>query len=290
MDNTSSIQGPQMFQMPNMGQGANQAFSQIGGLNQFGNLGSGVLPQAQQTANNLYNNPFASQGLGGAQQAAGMGGQAAMTGFNEGAGLVGAGNSLLPYASQIMNTGFDPQQQLYNRTLQQVQDQSRAGEAARGIASTPYGAGLENQATGNFNIDWQNQQLGRQTQAAGAAGSLVGQGAQTAGQGVGMMNQAPGQMVQSSMLPYATYSDIGQGQNNALSSLLGIGGQGQGLANLPIQDLLSYLGVGNQAGGVANQNFNNQLGQANQAWNQQGQFAQGIGSAASTFLPMLLGL
>jgi hypothetical protein len=304
MDNTSSIQGPPMFQMPNMGQAAGNAFSQIGGLGQFGNLGSSVLPQAQQTSQNLYNNPFASQGLQGAQQGAGMGGQAAMTGFNTGAGMVGegqglmgAGNSLIPYASQIMQSGFDPQQQLYNRTLQQVQDQTRAGEASRGIATTPYGAGLENQATENFNIDWQNQQLGRQATAAGAAGGLVGQGANVAGQGAGiqgqgvnMMNQAPGQMVQSAMLPYATYSDIGQGQNNALTSLLGIGSQGQGLANLPIQDLLSYLGVGNQAGGVANQNFNNQLGQANQAWNQQGQFAQGIGSAASTFLPMLLGL
>jgi hypothetical protein len=37
-----------------------------------------------------------------------------------------------------------PQQDLYARTLQQVTDQARAGQEARGIATMPYGAGLEN--------------------------------------------------------------------------------------------------------------------------------------------------
>lgn len=278
MNNTDSLQGPQMFQMPNQGAAANQAFGQIGGLNQFGNLGSGVLPQAQQTSQNLYNNPFASQGLAGAQGASQLGQAGALTGFNQGSNLVGQGNSLVPYAQQTMQTGFDPQQQLYNRTLQQVQDQTRAGEASRGIQTTPYGAGLENDATRNFNIDWQNNQLGRQQTAAGTAEGLLGTGQNLTTGGVNMMNAAPGQLVQSAMLPYATYSDIGQGQFGALSQLLGIGGQGQSLANMPIQDLLQYLGVGNQAGSVANQNFSNQLAQAKQSFSQDQSFAQGIGS------------
>lgn len=293
MNNTSSLQGPQMFQMPGMTGAANSAMGDIQGLNQFGSLGSGVLPQAGQTTQNLYNNPFSGQAMQGAQTGAQMGQAGAMTGFNTGA-------SMVPYAQQIMQTGMDPQQQLYNRTLQQVQDQSRAGEAARGIQTTPYGAGLENDATRNFNIDWQNNQLQRMEGAGQAGGAL-------AGQGVNMMNAAPGQMVQSAMLPYATYSDIGQGQMGALSQLLGIGGQGQSLANMPIQDLLQYLGVGNQAGSVANQNFSNQLGQANQTFNQNassmagiagligmpglsGQPGSSMGSDAMNFLPMLLGL
>jgi len=274
--------------MPFMPVAAGGAFGLIGGLNQVGNLGSGVLPQAQQTSQNLYNNPGAGTGIQGAWDASKLGRAGAFGGFNEGRGLVGAGNSLIPYAQNIMQTGFDPQQQLYNRTLQQVQDQSAVNNSMAGLGSSPYGAGLMNQNTTNFNIDWQNQQLGRQATAAGAAGGLAGQGANIAGQGVNMMNQAPGQLVQSAMLPYATYSDIGQGQNQALSQLLGIGSQGQGLANLPIQDLLQYLGVGNQAGNVANQNFGNQLAQANQSWNQDAQFAKGIGSAAGSFLPFLM--
>ena len=239
-----------MFQMPGMTGAANSAMSGIGQVGQF-------QPQAQQTAQNLYNNPFAGQGLGGAQAASGLGQNAAYAGFNTGA-------SMVPYAQQIFQSGMDPQQQLYQRTLQQVQDQSNVNNSMAGVGTTPYGAGLTNQATRDFNIDWQNQQLQREALAGQAGGQL-------AGQGVNMMNQAPGQLVQSAMLPYATYSDIGQGQNQAI-------GQYQGLANLPVQDLFQYLGVGNQAGQVANQNFSNQLSQANQAWNQQGQFAQGVGS------------
>lgn len=279
MDNTSSLQGPPSFTPPNMPGAANNAYSGIGGLsNTYAGLGWGVMPQAYNTSQNLYNNPYAQAGITGAQNAATLGVPAAYSGFNEGQGLIGAGNSLVPYAGSIMNTGFDPQGALYNRTLQQVQDQANVNNAMAGVGTSPYGAGLTNQATTNFNIDWQNQQLQRQAQAAQAAGGLINTGAGVAGQGVGMMNAAPGQLVQSAMLPYATYSDIGQGQNSALSSLLSLGGQGAGLAQTPIQDYLSYLGVGNQSNSVANQNFSNQLNQANQAWNQQMQFGQGLGS------------
>jgi hypothetical protein len=249
--------------------------------NTFGGLGGSVLPQAQQTASNLSNNPYSGLFQTGANAAAPLGAAGATAGFNTGAGLTGAGMSLVPYAQNIMDTGFDPQSQLYARTAQQVADQARAGEAARGINMTPYGAGLENDAMRNFNIDWQNQQLGRQATAAGAAGSLEQAGAGVAGQGVGLMNQAPGQLVQSSMLPYATYSDIGQGQNQALMQLLGIGGAGQGLAQTGIQDWLSLLGVGNQANQVANQQAQLALNQNQQNWSQMMGLGSGLGSAIS---------
>lgn len=73
--------------------------------------------------------------------------------------LFGAGN-------QVWQTAQDPQQALYDRTLQQTQDQSRAATSARGIGMGPVAAGIENDATRNFNIDWQNQQLNRQTAGA----------------------------------------------------------------------------------------------------------------------------
>lgn len=266
MDNyAGNLTPPPTFNMPNMGGAANTAFGDIGGLNQtYGGLGAHVLPQASMTAQNLYNNPYASMGLGGALTAAPMGQAGAAAQFNTGA-------SFLPYAQQIMATGMDPQSQLYNRTLQQVQDQTRAAEGARGIQTTPYGAGLEADQLRNFNIDWQNQQLNRQTQAAGAAGQLGTTGSN-------LMASAPSQYLQASMLPYATFSDIGSGQFGALSGLLNIGGQGQGLAQTPIQDYLGYLGAGNQAGSVANQAFANQLNQAKLGWGQLGQLGGGIGS------------
>jgi hypothetical protein len=76
------------------------------------------------------------------------------------------------------NTSLDPQNALYDRTVQRLQDQSRASSSAHGAAMGPYAAGLENQAMGNFNIDWNNAQLGRQvqgTQAFSGAGSTAAQ-------------------------------------------------------------------------------------------------------------------
>src|SRR5258708_23118892 len=105
----------------------------------------------------------------GAGVASGLGQNAAMGAYGAGGQLMGAGQQLLPWGQQIMNTGFDPQQALYHRTQQQTQDQTRAGLEARGLDSSPYGAGVEGQTMANFNIDWQNQQLQRQAPAARTA-------------------------------------------------------------------------------------------------------------------------
>lgn len=294
----SNVQLPQQ-QSLNIGPTSNAAFDQIGNLTgSYSGLGPSVLPAAQQTASNLYNNPYATTAQSGANFASGIGENAALTGYNTGGGLIGtgqnitgAGMNLLPYAQPILQQGFDPQNALYQRTLQQVQDQSNVNNAMAGVATSPYGAGLTNQATGNFNIDWQNNLLNRMATAAGAAGGLtstgagVGQtGAGITGQGVNMMNQAPSQLVQSATIPYATYSDIGTGQNQALSQLLGLGTSGANLSNLPIQDLISLLGAQNQTNSVANQQGQLALNQQNQNFNQLGT----LGSAGLGLLGMLL--
>jgi hypothetical protein len=273
-----------------------QSFNNLTGainpVQQNAGIGYQFMPMAQNTLQNLYNNPYSGQALGGATDAAGMGGVAANNQFGIGQNLAGAGMNLMPYASQIMNTGFDPQQALYNRTAQQVQDQTRAGEAARGIATSPYGAGLENQAMSNFNIDWQNQQLGRQATAAGAAGGLTQQGAGVAGAGAGLMSGAPQNLYQSTMLPYGTWSGIGQNQNQALMSLLGYAGGTQNMANMPVQDWAQALGGANQIQQLQNQNFQQQLAQSQLGWGQLGQLGQGIGSVmggAAKLGPMFMG-
>jgi hypothetical protein len=92
---------------------------------------------------------------------------------------------LNPDISSMLNTAFDPQQALYDRTLQQTTDQTRSGEAARGVANTPYGAAAEGNTLSNFNIDWQNQQLQRQQSGLASAGNTYGeliQGGATAAQ------------------------------------------------------------------------------------------------------------
>lgn len=86
----------------------------------------------------------------------------------------GSANNLYGAGNQILNTGFDPQQALYNQQFGQNVDQTRAAEYARGIQSSPYGAAIENNANQNFNTNWQNQQLGRQSQALQSAQGAYG--------------------------------------------------------------------------------------------------------------------
>lgn len=71
-------------------------------------------------------------------------------------------NTLWQAGLDTYNLSRDPQQALYNATLQKMQDQVRAGQSARGVAMSPFGAGGEADAASRFNIDWTNSQLGRQ--------------------------------------------------------------------------------------------------------------------------------
>ena len=103
-------------------------------------------------------------------------------GSSSGPGTIDNGPALA-YGSKIMDMALDPQNSLYNRTQQQVQEQQRASLAARGLNMSGVGAGIENQGMNNFNIDWQNNQLGRGVQGAGAYASLAGLAQNIANQG-----------------------------------------------------------------------------------------------------------
>ncbi len=273
-------QAPSIYQ-PQNSAGADQgAYSGIQGLGQYNTYGQS-LPQAQQITQNLVNNPYAGQYQQGSNAAAsagwGVGGQQIGSGLN----LMGAGNSILPYAQSILQTGFDPQTDLYNRTFQQQLDQQRAGQAARGIATTPYGAGLENQANNNFNIDWQNAQLGRQNTALQGAGYGLNSGGNAINLGQNVSTLGVNQLGQSAALPYSTANTIGGNQFGALNQY-GQFGQAAGAgAQQQIQDYLQYLGIGNQAGGVANQGYANQLTGQNQQFNQGQTLGKNLGSGLS---------
>ena len=162
---------------------AQPLFNQIFGGSQLLNSGAEQgLPYAQQALANGFNpgygqvvgglesNPYYNTAIAGAQQGA----QLSMSGANQ---LQGAGTG-------ILQSGFDPQSALFNRGQQQTLDQSNAVNAMSGLAGTPYGASVSSNALGNYDINWQNQQLNRQTQAGAAASPLLQaapQLAQTAG-------------------------------------------------------------------------------------------------------------
>ena len=132
-----------------------------------------------------------------------------------------AQNMQMGVGNTVWNTAQDPQNALYNQSLQQVQDQSRAASSLRGIGMGGDAAGLENQATGNFNIDWQNQQLARQAQGAQALGQQY-QGAAQQGQDMGTnLTGAAGMYGAGMQLPYTNAQQYAQTNQQAITQPYG---------------------------------------------------------------------
>lgn len=218
---------PQPVQLPNQDEAASSVLQGIGNLDTGY---SATLPMDLAYLNSVADNPYAApylQGAGNASYAANQGGLAALMAGQQGYGA----------ANQLLQTGFDPQNALYNRTFQQNQQQNLASEAAQGVASSPYGAGLTNQANENFNIDWQNQQLQRQL----AAMQGFTQGAQGAGN---QIQGAAGMFDTAGRLPYQAYGDINQGNLAALQAYQAALTGASAIPQQQIADLLQYLGQG----------------------------------------------
>ena len=185
-----------------------------------------------------------------------------------------------------MQTAFDPQQALYGRTQQQLQDQVRAGQGARGLGNSAVGAGLEDQAMGNFNIDWQNQQLARQTQGmsamaqgsqAGGAQGQLGMAAGAAQPGYTMQaGQVPMQAQQYAAAQPGAAASTYQGQMSGLQSQYGNVTQGA----------IPYMNAGV---GAQQQNYQNQA-QQNTAQSQMlGNLGSAIAPAATSWLSNAFG-
>jgi hypothetical protein len=246
--------------LPGVGMAANSGLQGIGGLGQY-NLYGPNIGQASGITQGLVNNPNAANYQSGAGIAGQMGQQAGLNAFGAGGSLYGAGN-------QVMQTAMDPQSALYNRTLQQLQDQVNAQNAMSGTATSPYGAGVADQAYSNFNIDWQNAQLQRQIAGLGAAGGAYGQGQ-------GLQSAGVGEYLQGAALPYGTFNTIGGNQLGALSGLGQFGAAGQGVAQQPIQDYMNYA-LGAQGSNIGLGQLG--LNQAQLGFGQNQTIGQGIGA------------
>lgn len=230
-----------------------------GAFNAIGALGN-TIGGAAGAAGSVANNPYAPGYQTSANTIAPWATQA-------GGNILQGSQSFLPYAQQTLQTGFDPQQALYSQMFQQNTDQTRAALAARGIAMSPFGAGVENQSNLNFNNQWLNQQLGRQQTAAGTATSLNNAAASGTTQGLNTLQQG-------AQLPYATANTIGQNGLNAF-------GQLGGIQNPQIADYLQYLSIGNQSAGVANSAYANALTANQQQFTQNQTLGKNLGSSLS---------
>ena len=141
--------------------------------NQYG----GAYQNAANSAAGMYSNLAQTQ-TGQAAQLNGLAGQqigyagnvANQAGTLAGqAGLnYGTQQQLLSAGQQVYQNSLDPQSALYNRSAQQLQDQTGATNSMYGLGSSAAGAGVANQAMSNFNIDWNAQQLQNQIAGLGA--------------------------------------------------------------------------------------------------------------------------
>lgn len=259
--------GPSIPQLPNQAQAGASLYGAISAYPGQAAQYAGTNPQyANQAFQSQFDNPYAGQALQGAQQAGQMATGAAGQAYGSGQNLINAQN-------QILQTSMDPQQALYNQLLQQTTDQTRAGEAARGLAMSPIGSQIESNALNQFNIDWQNQQLNRQIAGANAAG--------TAGRtGVGLQGVGTQYMQQGGQYPYTQAQNIAQNQFGAIGANQAAMQGGLAPRQQNIQNLGWYTGLGGQSAiNAANlQNYNAQTGAQ---WGNLA--ASGLGSVAGLF-------
>lgn len=203
----------------NIGQGLTDAGQQIQGA------AMGALGGAQDIASQLLANPYSGMAQAGANTAGGMLQNAGMQQNNLGQLFSGQVVSGLPAISSILNTAFDPQNALYNQTLQRTQDQLGTQLARMGITDSGVGARLASDTLRDFNIDWQNRALDRQL--AGLQGytqGLSGAGAQL-GTGGNLQTAGAQAYLTGSQLPYTTYQGIGQGNLGTLEQLANLAGK-----------------------------------------------------------------
>lgn len=236
-----------------------------------------LLPMAKGQTNAANVLPYATQMF---QNVSGSAGFDTAGVNNSGQNLMQAGNNLAGAAGGAWAAGQDPENALYLRNFTQQQDQTRAGLAARGIAMTPYGAGVENQANQNFNLDWADRQLGRQSTAANTASTLANTGAQVSGAGAQLLESVPAQwrsQIQQALSGLQTASNSADAsQQSAIGELLQYIQEGLGAAQLHQQGHYQAL------------NMQIQQGQARDQYNQSS--AAGFGQLAGTALGFLGGL
>lgn len=228
------------------------------------------LPQLNTATQGMINNPYASAAQDASNaSAAYMSGTLAPMQQQNAQTLQNLGQQAVPYGQQILQTGFDPQQSLYNRTQQQLTDQLGAQNAMSGLSGTPYGAGVVGQGLSNFNIDWQNQQLQRQATAAQGYGALTNTIGKDLSGAADFGQAAAGTIAGAGAQPYGTSLGISGNQLGGLSALSQGTTAAYALPQQLIGDYQKYLNLGNQASGTTDSAINSAYSNSLQAWQAQ---------------------
>lgn len=217
---------PESFKVPYQKEAAQSTFDAIGGLEAMPNYGQDVYTAAAGSTLPIVG---------------------ANTGYNP-AQTVDYGNSIsalpqeyLPYAQDLFSQGFDVNNEVYGRAAHNLSQQVRAASAQRGLATDPFGAGLEADAMRDFNLDWENEQLSRMATAMGAALPAYQLGGQQMGYGQTVAQSGP-----------AFQADLA-------SSLSPVAMGAYYQPQQAIGSWLNYMGAGTSADSVAAQNYASQI-------------------------------
>jgi hypothetical protein len=264
----TSTTTPDNYQPVDQSQDANDYQNILQGIE--GQISSGTTPgqlfwpSVQTAVNNTISNPYQQQALGAAESGAAGGQQVQATGLADMGALTSAGN-------QVLSTGFDPQQALYNQQQGQVINQSNVANAMAGLGSSPYGASNTANTLSNFDINWQNNQLARQAQASSAAATDFSGGltAGTSGINTGINTGAA---------PYNTYNTTQSNDLSALTTGVNTGNQQYTVPQTVLSDLMSYLNLGQNASAEESQINSQNLANTESIF---GGLGQGLGGLAN---------
>ena len=227
------------------------------------NLPGQVIPGVQTQVNNLVNNPYTAQAQTSANASGAALGQLAPQQTAAANSMFGAGNQALGAGNSVLATGFDPQNALYAQQYQQMQDQQNAMNAQNGVAGSPYAAGLSGQAGQNFNMNWLNNQLGRETTALGAYGNANSTASSDFGAGSTLGSLGAASIFNSGNLPYTTANTIGQNNITAYNDLSSATSGALAPGDSLMSALDQYLGLGQSATQIADQAQEQQYQQSN---------------------------
>lgn len=228
-----------------------------------------LYPQYAKLVDQIMRNPAA----GTASQ---FGMDQAVRNYGLGNDLVNTGMSLVPYATNLLDMGFDPQNAYRARAERNLTNSVRAGQAARGIEMSPYGANLEARALGDFGTTWENNLLQRAQSAGTTASDMIGKGGNLALAGGTFAGQQPGAYLAAANMPYTS----------GLQALGLLSGAGQNLDTNTynaINAYLNYIGKGQGAQQLGMQGQQQQFAQNAYYGNAVGQGLQGIGNMFSGF-------
>lgn len=206
--------------------------------------------------------------------------------FDQSGKMFGAGQD-------IYEMGRDPRGTQHDFMRHGAVEDARAADSARGIAMSPLSSGHESDAVRNFEMDWQNQQLGRASQGLQGMQTSGYYGGLDLGRGMDMAGMQPGFTIASATTPVQSQQSVYQMPMDWASNFSQAEGANvispyYGIA----QGGMPYLGMSGQIGeNYSNYDFNSAITKNNMITTGIGQMTtgydgkSGMGNPANWYTP-----